>query len=197
MRSTLHLLSLLMLTIFASQAWPVMAVPATLYEYDVSIKDTSAENTELEHQNYAYDNIENLQHYGVKAITSSQDEKTKIGSFFAFDNGLFVTNSANAFSKVAPATAKQLQKKFKHAEDFGVSGNYNPANAKKFNEAIQNHLNSPGVKEISGSYRGNPVSFHTNPNTGLTVIQNPNGSFLSGWKLNPQQLQHVLKDGKL
>jgi|GEM_PF-2349095 len=93
MRSTLHLLSLLMLTIFASQAWPVMAVPATLYEYDVSIKDTSAENTELEHQNYAYDNIENLQHYGVKAITSSQDEKTKIGSFFAFDNGLFATKS--------------------------------------------------------------------------------------------------------
>jgi RHS repeat-associated protein len=108
-----------------------------------------------------------------------------------------VSNSANAFSKVAPATAKQLQKKFKHAEDFGVSGNYNTANAKKFNEAIQGHLNSSGVKEISGSYRGNPVTFHTNPNTGLTVIQNPNGSFLSGWKLNPQQLQHVLKDGKL
>ena len=105
--------------------------------------------------------------------------------------------SAGAFSKVAPATAKQLQKKFKHAGDFGVSGNYNPANAQKFNQAIQKHLNSSGTKEISGTYRGNSVTFHTNPNSGLTVIQNPNGGFLSGWKLNPQQLQHVLKDGKL
>jgi len=109
-----------------------------------------------------------------------------------------VTNSGGAFSKVAPATAKQLQKKFqKHAGDFGVSGNYNPANAKKSNQAIQKHLTASGTKEISGIYRGNSVNFHTNPNSGLTVIQNSNGSFLSGWKLNPQQLQHVLKDRKL
>ncbi|PWE39728.1 colicin D domain-containing protein [Pseudomonas prosekii] len=101
------------------------------------------------------------------------------------------------FSKVAPATTKQLQKKFKHAEDFGVAGNYSPDNVKKFNLAVQNHLNAPGVKEISGTYRGSPVTFHTDASTGLTVIQNPNGSFLSGWKLNPQQLHHVLKDGKL
>ncbi|HIE36308.1 MAG TPA: hypothetical protein EYP89_03620 [Candidatus Omnitrophica bacterium] len=107
------------------------------------------------------------------------------------------TKGVGAFSKVAPATAKQLQKKFKHAGDFGVSGKYNPANAQKFNQAIQKHLNAPGTKEISGTYRGNAATFYTNPNTGLTVIQNPNGSFLSGWKLNPQQLQHVLKDGKL
>ncbi|WP_211314278.1 colicin D domain-containing protein, partial [Salinicola socius] len=101
------------------------------------------------------------------------------------------------FSKVAPAITKQLQKKFKHAEDFGVSGNYSPANAKKFNQAIQDHLNASGTKEISGMYRGHSVTFHTDSNSGLTVIQNPNGSFLSGWRLNSQQLQHVLKDGKL
>ena len=94
-------------------------------------------------------------------------------------------------------TPKQLQKKFKHAEDFGVSGNYSPANAKKFDGAIKNHLNASGTKEISGTYRGNPVTFHIDPSTGLTVIQKPNGDFLSGWKLNPQQKQHVLMDGKL
>jgi len=107
-----------------------------------------------------------------------------------------VTESA-PFSKLAPATNKQLQKKFKHAGDFGVEGNFSKANAGKFNQAIQKHINAPGTKEIQGVYRGNPATFQTNPNTGLTVIQNPNGSFLSGWKLNPQQLQHVLKDGKL
>lgn len=112
--------------------------------------------------------------------------------FNAFSRG-----AKSAFSKVAPATERQLQKKFKHAEDFGVAGNYNPVNAKKFNQAIQGHLNAAGTKEITGTYRGNPVTFHTDPNTGLMVIQSPNGSFLSGWKLNPQQLQHVLQDGKL
>ena len=104
---------------------------------------------------------------------------------------------AGPFSKVASATGKQLQKKFKHAADFGVTGNYNRANAKKFYRAIQDHLNAPGTNEIRGTYRGKPVTFHTDQNTGLTVIQNPNGGFLSGWKLNPQQLQHVVTDGKL
>ncbi len=117
------------------------------------------------------------------------------------DAGRGLDRTGNAVTargvKNAAATTKQLQKKFKHAEDFGVSGNYSPANSKKFDEAIQNHLNAPGTKEISGTYRGNPVTFNTDPKSGLTVIQNPNGSFLSGWKLNPQQLQHVLKDGKL
>ena len=109
----------------------------------------------------------------------------------------YLDEGAAAYSKVATTTAKQLQKKFKHAGDFGVAGNYNRANAQKYNQAIQKHLNSSGTKEIPGIYRGKPVTFHTNPDTGLTVIQNPNGSFLSGWKLNPQQLKHVLKDGKL
>lgn len=104
---------------------------------------------------------------------------------------------SGAYSKVAPASAKQLQKKFKHAGDFGVEGNFSKANAEKFGQAIQKHLNALGTKEIQGSYRGNSVTFHTDPKSGLTAIQNPNGSFLSGWKLNPQQLQHVLKDGKL
>lgn len=103
----------------------------------------------------------------------------------------------NQSVKSAPATSKQLQKKFKHAGDFGVSGNYSQANAKKFNQAIQSHMNAPGTKQISGTYRGKSVNFHTNPTSGLTVIQNPNGSFLSGWKLNSQQLKHVLKDRKL
>jgi len=80
---------------------------------------------------------------------------------------------------------------------INVEGNFSKANADKFNQAIQKHINAPGTKEIQGTYRGNPVTFQTNPNSGLTVIQNPNGNFLSGWKLNSQQLQHVLKDGKL
>jgi len=32
------------------------------------------------------------------------------------------------------------------------------------------------------------VTFYIDPNSGVTVIRDPNGSFLSGWQLNPQQL---------
>ncbi|WP_435634643.1 colicin D domain-containing protein [Pseudomonas solani] len=35
------------------------------------------------------------------------------------------------------------------------------------------------------------------PNTGLSVIRDSSGNFLSGWKLNPQQLLHVIKSRKL
>lgn len=94
-------------------------------------------------------------------------------------------------------TDKQLQKKFKHAGDFGVDGNYNPDKAGEFKQAIVDHVNSPGTREIVGTYRGNPVTFHVNQNTGLVVLQEPSGSFLSGWKLNNQQLHHVVNDGKL
>jgi len=103
------------------------------------------------------------------------------------------------YSLVAPATKQQLQKKFeKHARDFGVTGNFSPANAQKFNQAIQQHLNASNTEKITGTFRKNiPVNFHTDPNTGLTVIQNIDGSFLSGFKLNPQQLKNVLERGEL
>lgn len=140
----------------------------------------------------------------ITSDCTSTGEKWASGGLFTA--GLFLPGNYKwlgnvekgvSFSKVAPASAKQLQKKFKHAGDFGVEGNFSKANAQKFNQAIQKHINAPGTKEIQGSYRGNSVTFHTDPKSGLTVIQNPNGSFLSGWQLNPQQLQHVLKDGKL
>jgi hypothetical protein len=113
------------------------------------------------------------------------------------DAGVCRPAEANQPSKTALTTERQLQKKFKHAESFGVEGNYSPANAQRFDQAIQKHLNAPGTQEISGTYRGNPVTFHTNPNTGLTVIQETNGRFLSGWKFNPQQLQRILQENKL
>jgi len=117
---------------------------------------------------------------GIKVVT-------KLPSLLK-GGGNWLKGLPGAFSKVAPASAKQLQKKFKHAADFGVQGNFSKVNAQKYNQAIQKHLNAPGTKEISGSYRGNSAIFHTDPRSGLTVIQNPNGSFLSGWKLNSGQL---------
>ena len=115
-------------------------------------------------------------------------------SYFAGTGKLWVHN---AKCKTVFASPIQLQKKFKHAKDFGVEGNYNLEKANKFNEAIQKHINSPSVKEFDGIYHGDPVVFHVDPNTGLMVMQKPDGAFISGWKLSDKQLEHVLNDKKL
>ncbi len=99
--------------------------------------------------------------------------------------------------KVATTSTSQLQKKFKHAGDFGVAGNPNKANLEAFDNAIQSHLQSPGTQKIAGTYRGDPVNIHVDPTTGLAVITDPAGNFISGWKLSAQQLWHVLNGGKL
>jgi hypothetical protein len=108
-----------------------------------------------------------------------------------------VSLAAKTSSKVLLNTSKQLQAKFKHADDFGVLGNYSKANAGKFSSAINQHINSVGIQTINGTYRGQSVIHYLNPNTGLNVISNPAGQFISGWKLNPAQFQNILKHGGL
>ena len=85
----------------------------------------------------------------------------------------------------------------KHAADFGLTGNWNKATASKFSSAINQHINSLGIKIIYGSYRNQPAIHYLNPNTGLNVISRTNGQFWSGWKLTSEQLKHVLKHGNL
>lgn len=92
---------------------------------------------------------------------------------------------------------RQLQAKFKHAADFGLEGNYNKENLNKFGQLIQDHMNSNEINIINGTYRGQPVTHYLNPNSGLNVITSPSGQFISGWKLNPDQLQNVLNHGGL
>ena len=91
----------------------------------------------------------------------------------------------------------QLQHGFKHAKDFGVSGSANNKTLSEFSSALQSHVDAAGTRAIQGTYRGNPVTHHLDPGTGLNVIRDSSGNFLSGWKLSPQQLQHVLTTGKL
>ena len=94
-------------------------------------------------------------------------------------------------------STKQLQKKFKHAKHFGVIGDYSPANAMKFQLALQKHITAPTTKIIQGIYHGQPVTFFVDSQTRLNVIQETSGYFLSGWKLTPVQLNHLLTTGKL
>lgn len=107
------------------------------------------------------------------------------------------TATATATAREVTTTPVQLQSKFKHAADFGIKGNWNPENGKAFDAAIKAHVEAPDVQLIEGSYRGDPARIFVDPKSGLAVITTPSGEFISGWKLNPQQLQNVLTTGKL
>lgn len=94
-------------------------------------------------------------------------------------------------------TDRQLQKKFnKHANAFGVSGNYNPANREKFKQAILNHLLDKNTVLIKGTYRNQPVNHYYNKVTKLNVICRDK-NFLSGWHLGAAQEYHLLTRGSL
>lgn len=99
-------------------------------------------------------------------------------------------------SQILMRSPGQLQSKFKHAGDFGVTGNYSKANAANFSSAMHQHINAAGTRAIQGTYRGESVTHYLNPSTGLNVISR-NGEFVSGWQLSPGQLANVLKHGGL
>jgi hypothetical protein len=93
--------------------------------------------------------------------------------------------------------ARQLRAKFKHAADFGVEGGYNPSSASRYEAALRTHVNAPGTRALSGSYRAQPVTHYLDPVTGLNVIVDTRGEYVSGWRLSRDQLRHVLATGSL
>ena len=100
-------------------------------------------------------------------------------------------------NRVIKYNDRQLQKKYKHAQDFGVEGPYNPANASKFKNAIENHVSSSSTRVIEGTYRGNPATHYLNPQSGLNGIKDSGGNFVSGWRLGSGQLRSVQQSGAL
>ncbi len=93
--------------------------------------------------------------------------------------------------------AKQLRSKFKHAADFDVTGVYNKVNANEFMNALKAHVNSPTVQLIGGAYRGVDVIHYFDPATGRNVIFTLDGEFVSGWKLNLDQIKNLTTQGRL
>jgi hypothetical protein len=108
-----------------------------------------------------------------------------------------VTGASGITSRTVNFRPEQLQKKWKHAGDFGVTVNYSPANAARYQEALERHIADPNTLVINGTYMGAPVTHFVNPTTGLNVVRDAAGDFQTGWKLNPMQLSYVLTTGSL
>jgi hypothetical protein len=88
--------------------------------------------------------------------------------------------------------ARQLQRKFKHAADFGVTGKYSRQQAAMFERAMRAHVEDETTLMIPGTYRGEAVTHFVNPQTGLNVMRDAQNAFVSGWRLTPIQLANVL-----
>ncbi len=87
-----------------------------------------------------------------------------------------------------------------HAEEFGVKGPYNKANAEAFIRAIEQFVKNPGTRKIEGTFRGQAAAHYVD-DTGLHAsfaTSGPNiGEYLGGWRSDGAQLEFLLRDGKL
>jgi len=131
------------------------------------------------------------------AASSGKHLGNRLARAEAASGSLLAARGAGQASEVLLRTGQQLQAKFKHAKDFGVVGNYSKANAAEFSRAIHQHINSPGVRAIQGTYHKQPVTHYLDPSSGLNAMADPAGNFISGWKLSPGQLQNVVTHGGL
>jgi hypothetical protein len=92
---------------------------------------------------------------------------------------------------------RQIEAKYKHANDFGVSDPRGRAGFDNFGRAVQQVVDAPTTMHIQGTYRGQPAILNYNPESGLCVIQSPDGKFWSGFELSPQQAWNVMNKGTL
>ena len=93
---------------------------------------------------------------------------------------------------------RRLQHAFKHAVDFGITGNWNLANAALLEKVIHDHVGGPTVQQISGTFRGTIAVVHYfDAGTNLNVMVDTNDEFVGGWKLSLVQRQHLLKSGNV
>jgi colicin D len=93
--------------------------------------------------------------------------------------------------------ADQLQAKWKHAEDFGVKGNWRPSRNAEYEQALRDHVADPDTQLIRGTYRGEKADIFYNPNTNNALVIRPNGDYWTGWKLSPQQVNALNTTGNL
>lgn len=95
---------------------------------------------------------------------------------------------------------KQLDKKFKHASDFGVNTTKkNPQTLSEFESALKCHLTDPATvqKGTYGFVKDSKVFF--NPKTNNAVVLDSSGDFVTGFKLDPStaQFSNFMQNGML
>lgn len=93
----------------------------------------------------------------------------------------------------------QIRRKFKHAADFGVIGNFNRENFELFKDKIIEHMKDPSTVIKDGTFKKIiEVTHYFNADTGLNVmVRQEDGTFISGWLLTNEQQQNLKTRGAL
>lgn len=95
----------------------------------------------------------------------------------------------------------QLQSKWKHARQFGVTANWSPSRAHLFRDALQNFIEDANVKIIPGIYnRGankEHVTFFLEEATSRVVVRKADGTFITGFKAQAAQVNSLKQYGTL
>ena len=101
---------------------------------------------------------------------------------------------------MAAFPTQQLESKWKHAADFGITTpKRNPTTLADFQAAIESHLADVATIQ-NGTYLYVPGSkVFYNPITNLIVILDRDDAFVSGWRLSPgsPQWNKLIVDGVL
>ncbi|MFB8794878.1 MAG: colicin D domain-containing protein [Microcoleus sp.] len=101
------------------------------------------------------------------------------------------------FSAICNFSPRKLQHEYKHAPDFGITGNWNSTNRALFIKALEDHIQNAPV-QIPGTYRGTiPVTHYYDPNTENWVAVDLNNDFVAAWKLSNAQRDNLLNGGNV
>jgi WXG100 family type VII secretion target len=106
----------------------------------------------------------------------------------------FVGTPQGPGGTIVPLTVdrRQIERKYrKHAEDFGVDVPRGAAGFEEVTSRIHELMEAPATRHVRILYRGERAIANYDPVTRLCVIQRDDGSFLSGWRLSPDQYSYV------
>jgi hypothetical protein len=86
---------------------------------------------------------------------------------------------------------KQLNRKHKHASDFGVTANNNGPGREAFRLAMIAHVNASTTQTVTAGYRGvqGPATHYVDVATGLNIVARQDGSFVTGMLMKQPQLR--------
>jgi hypothetical protein len=92
---------------------------------------------------------------------------------------------------------QQIEKKFKHAGDFGITEPKGASGYKTFADTIDRFVKDAETTRVVGTYRSQPAVLNYNADTRLVVAQSLDGTFICGWRMSEDQLRNVIERGSL
>jgi hypothetical protein len=95
------------------------------------------------------------------------------------------------------ATPKRLEKKFKHAAAFGVEVAKGRRGFQVFRSVLADFIEQPTTTRIFGEYHRERAILNYDVESGLVVVQFPDGGFWTAYRMTEDQAKHVIEEGRL